>query len=158
MVTIIPRPVVPGSVNMIRRPRQKRSQQRFEAILDSAARLLTTLEPEQVGVYTLAEEAGLSPPSIYHFFPDAGQIFVALAERYYKEFVGLHDLPLPLGLMTWQQHMAVRFSMGRAHYNASPRRTPLAARLGPFRHDPRARSGKRPRDCRAQRGRVERSI
>ena len=120
MVTIIPRPVVPGSVNMIRRPRQKRSQQRFEAILDSAARLLTTLEPEQVGVYTLAEEAGLSPPSIYHFFPDAGQIFVALAERYYKEFVGLHDLPLPLGVMTWQQHMAVRFSMGRAHYNASP--------------------------------------
>lgn len=120
MVTIIPRPAVPGLADVIRRPRQKRSQQRFEAILDSAARLLETLEPEQVSVYTLAEEAGLSPPSIYHFFPDAGQVFVALAERYYKEFVGLHDVPLPPGLMTWQQHMAVRFSMGRAHYNTSP--------------------------------------
>jgi AcrR family transcriptional regulator len=120
MVTIIPRPKIPGPVDMIRRPRQKRSQQRFEAILDSAARLLETLEPEQVSIYTLAKEAGLSPPSIYHFFPDAGQVFVALAERYYKEFVDLHDVPLPPGLMTWQQHMAVRYRLGREHYNASP--------------------------------------
>ena len=120
MVTIIPRPAILGSADMIRRPRQKRSQQRFEAILDSAARLLETLEPEQVSVYTLAEEAGLSPPSIYHFFPDAGQVFVALAERYYKEFVDLLDVPLPPNLMTWQQHTAMRFSMGRAHYNVSP--------------------------------------
>ena len=120
MVTIIPRPAATGSANLIRRPRQKRSQQRFEAILDSAARLLETLEPEQVSIYTLAEEAGISPPSIYQFFPDAGQVFVALAERYYKAFVDLHDMPLPPDLMTWQQHMALRFSMGRAQYNALP--------------------------------------
>jgi hypothetical protein len=120
MVTIIPRPSVPAYPDAIRRPRQKRSQQRFEAILDSAARLLETLEPEQISVYTLAEEAALSPPSIYHFFPDAGQVFVALAERFYKQFVDLHDVPLPPGLMTWQQHMAMRFSAGRDHYNAAP--------------------------------------
>lgn len=120
MVTIIPRPSAPAYPDAIRRPRQKRSQQRFEAILDSAARLLETLEPEQISVYTLAEEAGLSPPSIYHFFPDAGQVFVALAERFYKQFVDLLDDPLPPGLMTWQQHMAARFSHGRDHYNANP--------------------------------------
>lgn len=120
MVTIIPRPAATGAADMIRRPRQKRSQQRFEAILDSAARLLETLEPEQVSIYTLAEEAGISPPSIYHFFPDAGQVFVALAERYTKAFVDLHDAALPSDLMTWQQHMALRFSMGRAQYNALP--------------------------------------
>ncbi len=120
MVTIIPRPALPGPADPIRRPRQKRSLQRFEAILDSAARLLETLEPEQISIYTLAKDAGLSPPSIYHFFPDAGQVFVALAERYTREFIALLDAPLPPGIETWQQHMAWRFGIGRDHYNAEP--------------------------------------
>ena len=120
MVTIIPRPAVPGSADAIRRPRQKRSQQRFEAILDSADRLLETLEPAQISIYTLAEEAGLSAPSIYHFFPDAGQVFVALAERYTQEFVELLNKPLPPGITTWQAYFAVRYGHGREHYNAHP--------------------------------------
>jgi len=120
MVTIIPRPAPHGSADTIRRPRQKRSQQRFEAILDSAARLLETLEPEQISVYTLAEEAGLSPPSIYHFFPDAGQVFIALAERYNQQFRDLLDAALPPRITTWQQHMFARASDGRAHYNTNP--------------------------------------
>ncbi len=113
MVTILPRPA-----DTIRRPRQKRSQQRFEAILDSADRLLETLEPAQISIYTLAEEAGLSAPSIYHFFPDAGQVFVALAERYVRQFVDLLDKPLPPGTTTWQHYVAARYAHGRDHYNA----------------------------------------
>jgi AcrR family transcriptional regulator len=120
MVTMIPRPAAPGTAEAIRRPRQKRSQQRFEAIIDSAARLLETLEPEAISIYTLAEEAGLSAPSIYHFFPDAGQVFVALAERYTREFVALLDKPLPPGVTTWQHYLAARYAIGRAHYNAHP--------------------------------------
>lgn len=112
MVTILPRPA-----DTIRRPRQKRSQQRFEAILDSADRLLETLEPEAISIYTLAEEAGLSAPSIYHFFRDAGQVFVALAERYAREFVDLLDRPLPHGVTTWQAFFAARYGNGRNHYN-----------------------------------------
>ena len=46
MVTMIPRPAATGAAEAIRRPRQKRSQQRFEAILDSADRLLETLEDD----------------------------------------------------------------------------------------------------------------
>lgn len=118
MVTILPRPAAPGSAETIRRPRQKRSQQRFEAILDSADRLLETLEPAQISIYTLAEEAGLSAPSIYHFFPDAGQVFVALAERYVRQFVDLLDKPLPPGITTWQAFLAARYGHGRDHYNA----------------------------------------
>lgn len=125
MVTMLLRPAVAGPSPTFRRPRQKRSHERFEAILDSAARLLDRLEPEQVSIYTLAEEAGLSPPSIYHFFPDAGQVFVALAERYTREFRDLLDEALPPRITTWQQHMAARFADGRAHYN----RTPAARRL-----------------------------
>ncbi|WP_421854341.1 TetR/AcrR family transcriptional regulator [Novosphingobium sp.] len=118
MVTIIPRPAAGGSAERVRLPRQKRSQQRFEAILDSADRLLETLEPAQISIYTLAEEAGLSAPSIYHFFPDAGQIFVALAERYTREFVALLDKPLPPGIQSWQDYMSARYAHGRDHYNA----------------------------------------
>ncbi|KUR71961.1 hypothetical protein AQZ52_07915 [Novosphingobium fuchskuhlense] len=118
MVTILPRPAAPGSADAIRRPRQKRSQQRFEAILDSADRLLETLEPAQISIYTLAEEAGLTPPSIYHFFPDAGQVFVALAERYVREFVDLLGKPLPANVTTWQAFFAARYGHGRDHYNA----------------------------------------
>ena len=131
MVTIIPRPAAPGSAEVIRRPRQKRSQQRFEAILDSADRLLETLEPAQISIYTLAEEAGLSAPSIYHFFPDAGQVFLALAERYTREFVDLLDQPLPAGIRTWQDYMAARYGHGRAHYNthAAARRLLLGSGL-----------------------------
>lgn len=117
MVTMIPRPAAPGTTEAIRRPRQKRSQQRFEAILDSAERLLEALEPAQISIYTLAEEAGLSAPSIYHFFPDAGQVFVALAERYTSEFVDLLDKPLPPGIQTWQDYMAARYGHGRERYN-----------------------------------------
>lgn len=113
MVSILSRPV-----DTIRRPRQKRSQQRFEAILDSADRLLETFEPAQISIYTLAEEAGLSAPSIYHFFPDAAQVFVALAERYTQEFVALLDKPLPPGITTWQGYLGARYAHGRAHYNA----------------------------------------
>ena len=120
MVTIIPRPALPGSADTIRRPRQKRSQQRFEAILDSAARLLETQGPEQISIYTLAEDAGLSPPSIYHFFPDAGQVFIALAERYTREFIDLLDAPLAPEITTWQQHVDKRFGIARTHYNAEP--------------------------------------
>lgn len=131
MVTILPRPAVPGFADVIRRPRQKRSQQRFEAILDSADRLLETLEPAQISIYTLAEEAGLSAPSIYHFFPDAGQVFVALAERYVQEFAELLDKPLPSGIATWQQYVAARYGHGRAHYNshAAARRLLLGSGL-----------------------------
>lgn len=118
MVTILPRPAASGAADAIRRPRQKRSQQRFEAILDSADRLLETLEPAQISIYTLAEEAGLSAPSIYHFFPDAGQVFVALAERYTQEFIELLDKPVPAGINTWQGYLAARYAHGREHYNA----------------------------------------
>ncbi len=120
MITIVRKPSPPATPDAIRRPRQKRSQDRFEAILNSAARLLETHEPEQISIYTLAEEAGLSPPSIYHFFPDASQVFVALAERYFGYFLTAFAAAEPPQVTTWQQLMAVRFGAAQAYYNAHP--------------------------------------
>lgn len=103
----------------IRRPTQKRGRLRFEAILDSAERLLEQLEPDEISVYTLAEEAKISPPSIYQFFSDSGQVFIALSERILAQFVGGFANP-PVGEFTsWQELMSLRFREGRDFYNSS---------------------------------------
>lgn len=103
----------------IRRPTQKRGQTRFEAILDSAERLLEQLEPDEISVYTLAEEAKISPPSIYQFFSDSSQVFIALSERIHAQFVDVFDHP-PAGEFTsWQELMSLRFREGRDFYNSN---------------------------------------
>lgn len=101
----------------IRRPRQKRSQERFERILDVAEELLEELEPGNISIYTLAEKADMSPPSIYHFFPDSQHVFGALAERYFQKFS--HDLdPVPVDLrQSWQDLIEFRFAATRRFYN-----------------------------------------
>lgn len=104
---------------LFRRPRQARSRQRFEAILDAAASLLELQEPDEISIYTLADATGISPPSIYHFFPDASHVFQALAERYYDRFVEVFDHPPAAEFETWQDLQALRFEEGRDYYNAN---------------------------------------
>lgn len=102
----------------IRRPRQKRSQERFEAILDAAERMLNDRDPAEVSIYTVAEEAGMSPPSIYHFFPDSHHVFVALAERYFEMFesgrVGSIE---GARIERWQDWVDARYGVSRRFYN-----------------------------------------
>lgn len=103
----------------IRRPRQKRSQERFEAILDAAERVLKDREPGDVSIYTLAEEADMSPASIYHFFPDAQHVFAALAERFFGIFSDGVD-PIPdTPFETWQSLVDFRYEASRRFYNAN---------------------------------------
>lgn len=118
MVTIIPRPEKHDGNNPIRRPQQERSRQRFEAILDSAERLLDELEPQDISIYTLAEESGISPASIYHFFPDAGHVFIALAERFFQSFLGLFETPMEQLPTSWQELLAARYAEGAEYYNS----------------------------------------
>lgn len=102
----------------IRRPRQERSRQRFEAILDAAEVLLETLEPHEVSIYTLADAAGMAAPSVYHFFPDAQHVFVALAERYFDTFAGAFDDAAPAGLGSWMEVSDYRWEASRRFYNS----------------------------------------
>lgn len=110
-------PTPQGGAALFRRPRQERSRQRFGAILDSAARLLETLEPDQISIYSLAEAADMSPASIYHFFKDSTQAFQALAERYHEQFVEAFDHPPAAPFQTWQELQQLRFEEGRDFYN-----------------------------------------
>ncbi|WP_143004817.1 TetR/AcrR family transcriptional regulator [Novosphingobium aromaticivorans] len=120
-----------GRKQLFRRPRQKRSQQRFEAILDSAERLLERLEPDEISVYTLAEDAGISPPSIYQFFADAGQVFIALSERIHAHIVAGYNRSYHGPFSTWQELMSIRFGEARDYYNshAAARRLLLGSGL-----------------------------
>ena len=115
----------------IRLPRQKRGQLRFEAILDSAEKLLETLHPEDISVYTMAEDLGISPPSMYQFFSDASQVFIALSERIHSRFVHGFDTPPNGEFATWQELMSLRFREGREFYNghAAARRLLLGSGL-----------------------------
>lgn len=105
------------SVPNIRRPRQKRSQERFQAILDAAERALWKQEPGQISIYTLADEADMTPASLYHFFPDAQYVLVALAERYYEGFAQWVTEPLTCEVSSWQDVMDCRANASVEFYN-----------------------------------------
>lgn len=100
-----------------RRPRQARSRQRFEAILDGAERLLETQEADAISIYDLAEATAIAAPSIYHFFPEATHVMLALAERYLQRFAKSFEQPPASRIETWQDLQAARFGEARDVYN-----------------------------------------
>lgn len=117
-----------------RRPSQKRSKDRFEAILDTAERLLETSDPSAISIHKIAAELGISAASIYHFFPEAPLVFAALAERYLRHFES-SDPSADREFETWQEFQTHSFRAGRDYFNANvPARKVLL--LGPaFSYD-----------------------
>jgi len=67
---------------MRRTPKQARSQQRVNQILDTAARIFSEMGYEVATTNHIAERAGISIGSLYQFFPNKESIFQALVERY----------------------------------------------------------------------------
>jgi AcrR family transcriptional regulator len=81
--------VADPSPNLRHVPIQARSRDRLQRVMDSAE---TVLAHEGAGALTttrVAEVAGISVGSLYHYFPDKDAIVVALAVRYWSDF---HDL------------------------------------------------------------------
>lgn len=104
----------------IRRPSQKRSQARFEAILDGAERLLETLPPSAISIHAIAAEVDISPPSIYHFFPEPHLVFSALAERYLKRFEAGVLTEAPPDIESWQELQTLQYRAGQKWFNEHP--------------------------------------
>lgn len=65
-----------------RAPVQKRGQVRVEAILDAAESVFGEIGVDAGTTNAIAERAGSSVGSLYHFFPNKGAILEALAARY----------------------------------------------------------------------------
>jgi AcrR family transcriptional regulator len=102
----------------IRWPTQARSRRRFEGILDAADRLLERVDPADLSIYALAPEAGMSAPSIYHFFRSPELVLTALGDRYLAALLALIDSPPPGSLTTWQEVESHLFDRAREFFQA----------------------------------------
>jgi len=74
------RPVIP------RVPLQARGQRRVDAILDAAAGLIAESGLAALTVHGVAERAGTSIGSMYHFFPDLDAVIGGLIDRHLRGF------------------------------------------------------------------------
>jgi len=81
-------------------PRQVRSEQTLQAILDAADRVFAEQSVEAVSTTMIAKEAGLSVGALYRFFDDKTAIAVALTERY---AVTLADMVLQVEVLLQEQ-------------------------------------------------------
>ncbi|GAA6618593.1 TetR family transcriptional regulator [Scytonema sp. NUACC26] len=72
----------PTSPSMRRQPKQKRSQQRVERILDAAAEVFDEVGFETATTHAIATRADTAIGSLYQFFPDKMTIFHALELRH----------------------------------------------------------------------------
>lgn len=74
--------VEPSARMPARTPRQARGHERREQLLDAAAALIAEAGLGAVSMHTVAERAGASTGSVYHFFRDRDQMLEALGERH----------------------------------------------------------------------------
>jgi AcrR family transcriptional regulator len=70
------------STSLRRQPKQQRSKQRVEAILDAAATLFDEHGYDAVTTHQIAARAGTAIGSLYQFFPDKAAIFHAMELRH----------------------------------------------------------------------------
>ena len=70
----------------IRTPQQQRSRQRVDQILDAARKIIAEKGSAAVTITEIAEVAGVTPGSMYQYFPTKAAIVDALGTRYLDEF------------------------------------------------------------------------
>jgi AcrR family transcriptional regulator len=75
---------------MRRLPKQKRSQQRVERILEAAAEVFASAGYEAATTHAIASRAGTAIGSLYQFFPDKLAIFHALEKRHMEHVRAIH--------------------------------------------------------------------
>jgi AcrR family transcriptional regulator len=63
------------------RPVQERARRKIDAILDATAFLLQKHGVEAVSTTAIAEQAGIPPATVYHYFDNRLAVFAALAKR-----------------------------------------------------------------------------
>src|SRR5919202_462961 len=78
------------NASLRRQPKQKRSQQRVERILEAAAEVFASVGYEAATTHEIATRAGTAIGSLYQFFPDKLAIFHALEERHMEQVRAIH--------------------------------------------------------------------
>ena len=78
------------NASLRRQPKQKRSQQRVERILEAAAEVFAEVGYEAATTHAIASRAKTAIGSLYQFFPDKLAIFHALEERHMEQVTAIH--------------------------------------------------------------------
>jgi AcrR family transcriptional regulator len=87
----------------IRVPRQQRSRERVESILEAAKVLIGEKGSASLKIQEIAEGAGVTAGSMYQYFPNKGAILRALAQQYLDQFHGLLKATLTIPPETLQE-------------------------------------------------------
>ena len=134
-------------VDRLRRPRQRRGEQRVQVILDAAASLIAEHGADGLTIQALADRARTSKGSLYHFFPDLPSVLCALADRHAAAVTELTAALVADRSIEWSRltiaEAVDRFLSPLSYIEAHPdllalARTPLVAdtttrRLAPIR-------------------------
>lgn len=95
-------------------PRQQRARARVEGILDAAAAVFEEVGYDQATTSQIVERAGVSPGTLYRWFPDKVALGDALAERYLEALMAFYgplldddpDEPVPAMIRRVLQQLA----------------------------------------------------
>lgn len=102
-------------------PSRGRGVLRYAALLDATAELLQDEAPDAIGLYQIAERAGVPPASVYHFFPTKEAAYVALATRCSEELLEVHRQPIRARLIRgWQDLYQIDARRAMEFYNKHP--------------------------------------
>jgi len=91
---------------MRRLPRQDRSEQRIELILDSLAALIDEVGYTNVSIAMIAKRAEMSGPGIYRYFDDLNAITSALAKRNLERLLEKADPAIEAADGVWEEGIA----------------------------------------------------
>lgn len=104
-----------------RQPARGRGHIRYDALVDATEELLRTDDPDEVGLYRIAEHANVPPASVYHFFPTKEAAFTAVAMRTMEQLVAVHREPIAAEqVRSWQQLFRIDIGRARDFYNGHP--------------------------------------
>jgi AcrR family transcriptional regulator len=87
-------PRAPAPAEPRRHPQQERGERRVEEILDAAAAVIAEVGMEAATTNAIAQRAGSSMGSLYHFFPNKDAIVRGLAARYEAEMQRLNQVAM----------------------------------------------------------------
>lgn len=82
--------VLPERLRPRKSPRQQRAQTLVSAILEAGSRVLVDRGYERLSMQEVARIAGVSPGSLYQYFPDKASLVAALVEEQSKRELSFH--------------------------------------------------------------------
>lgn len=93
-------PGVPAPLNPRKLPKQQRAQALVDAVLEAGSRILAERGYEKLSMQRVAELAGVSPGSLYQYFPSRSALVAAIVEAQSRRelaFLQARAATLPAG-------------------------------------------------------------